>query len=76
MLHDDMQAGVASARDTREHPIDRLLHTHDDRHRPARQAQSNNYRTETTRMIQRQRVIRSFLTKPDETEVRSLASRV
>lgn len=53
-----------------EHPIDRVLTAYFDRNHQISRSQSNNYKSETRLLLQRQRVIRSFLHKAEETEVR------
>lgn len=72
MLQDDLRTPLAKKekRNLDDHPIDRILTAYFDHNNQIKQAQSNNnYKSETRHIIQRQRVIRSFLHRPDETEV-------
>ncbi|CAF1047212.1 unnamed protein product [Rotaria sp. Silwood1] len=74
MFHDDVQTQPTNnlKRNINEHPINRILTAYFNTNKQIRNSQSNtrsnNYKSETSRIIQRQRVIRSFLNKPDETE--------
>ncbi|CAF3666279.1 unnamed protein product [Rotaria socialis] len=74
MFHNDVQTQHINnwKRSTNDHPINRILTTyfHSDkqiRNSPS-MVRSNNHKSETNHILQRQRVIRSFLNKPDETE--------
>ena len=72
MLQDDLRTPLAKQekQNLDDHPIDRILTAYFDRNNQIKQSQSNNnYKSETRQIIQRQRVIRSFLHRPDETEV-------
>ena len=83
MFHDDVQTQFTTdnwKRNNNEHPIDRVLipyfNTNKQRKNLQSNIQSNNYKSETKRIIQRQRVIRSFLNKPDEIEVRKYRTKL
>jgi hypothetical protein len=69
MFHHDVQIYIGK-RNNHEHPMDRVLTGYLN---PVRNSHINTrihkYRSETNNIIQRQRVIRSFLNKPDENEV-------
>ncbi|CAF1296901.1 unnamed protein product [Rotaria magnacalcarata] len=74
MFHNDVQTQHINnwKRSTNDHPINRILTTyfHSDkqiRNSPS-MVRSNNHKSETNHILQRQRLIRSFLNKPDETE--------
>jgi hypothetical protein len=72
MFHDDVQTQLTNnnwKRNINGHPVDRILTAYFNPTNPIRHAQSNNYKSETKHIIPRQRVIRSFLNKPDEIEV-------
>lgn len=71
MFHDDLQIHPTNnwKRNTNEHPIDRILTGYSNPSHQIRNSQSKNYKSETKHIIQRQRVLRSFLNKPDEIEV-------
>jgi hypothetical protein len=75
MFHDDLQIQPANnwKRNTNEHPIDRILTGYVNTNHQIRNSQpntkSNTYKSETKHIIQRQRVIKSFLNKQDEIEV-------
>ncbi|CAF4328500.1 unnamed protein product [Rotaria sp. Silwood2] len=74
MFHNDVQTqpNNNSKRNTNEHPINRILTAYFNTNKQIGNSQSstrsNNYKSETSHIIQRQRVIRSFLNKTDETE--------
>lgn len=65
MFHNDLQT-IDWKRNINEHPIDRILTEYNQ----MKNTKSNNYKSETKYLIQRQRVIRSFLNKSDDFEVR------
>ncbi len=69
MFHNDLQT-LNWKRNTNEHPIDRILIGYINTNNQMRKTKSNTYKSETKHLIQRQRVIRSFLNKSDEFEVR------
>ncbi len=52
-----------------EHPIYRVLIGFNQMKKSQANSRSKNYRSEAKNIIQRQRVIRSFLNKPDDNEV-------
>ncbi|CAF0816007.1 unnamed protein product [Rotaria sordida] len=75
MFNNDVQTPSTNnwKRNNNEHPIDRILtayfHTNKQIRNSQSNTRSNNDKSETSHIMQRQRVIRSFLNKPDETEV-------
>ncbi|CAF0815988.1 unnamed protein product [Rotaria sordida] len=74
MFNNDVQTPSTNnwKRNNNEHPIDRILtayfHTNKQIRNSQSNTRSNNDKSETSHIMQRQRVIRSFLNKPDETE--------
>ena len=75
MFQHDAQTSIThnSKRETNEHLTDQKLTTHFDHSAPMRyprlNTRSNNYKSETNHILQRQRAINSFLNKPNEIEV-------
>ena len=69
MFHHDVQIHIGK-RNSHDHSMDRVLTRYLN---PVKSSQINTrvhrYKSETNNIIQRQRVIRSFLNKPDENEV-------
>ncbi|CAF0986211.1 unnamed protein product [Adineta steineri] len=74
MFHDEAQTQFTNnwKRNNNEHPIDRVFtadfNTNQQIRYPYSNTRSKNYKSETKHIIQRQRVIQSFLTKPDGIE--------
>ncbi len=72
MFHDDVQTQLTNnwKRNTDEHPIDRIFtsyfNANNQIRNPPSNTRSNSYKSETKNIIQRQRVLRSFLNKRDE----------
>ncbi|UJR27027.1 hypothetical protein I4U23_008331 [Adineta vaga] len=72
MFHDDIQTQLTHSikRNTNEHPIDRIYAEHYNVTHLMKNSSikipSDDYKSETKHIIQRQRVIRSFLNKSDE----------
>lgn len=68
MFHNDLQTQNWKP-NANEHPIDRILTEYFNTNNQMKNTKSNTYKSETKNIIQRQKVIRSFLNKPDEFEV-------
>lgn len=75
MFHNDVQTQLSN-KSINQHPIDRILkgylNTNNQMNKSQSNIRKNNYNSETKYIIQRQRVIRSFLNKSDENEVSRL----
>ncbi len=77
MFHNDVQTQLFNnwKRNTNEHPIDQILtgyfNTNNQMKNSPSNTRSNTYKSETKYIMQRQRVLRSFLNKQDEIEVGS-----
>ena len=75
MYHNDLQIHVSnnSKRNINEHPIDRILtgvfNTNNQMKNSQLNTKSNNYKSDTKFIIQRQRNLRAFLNKQDDFEV-------
>lgn len=75
MFHNDTQTQHTNnwKRVTNEHPINRILTSYFNTDKKTKNSnsnvQSNNQKSETNHIMQRQRVIRSFLNRSDESEV-------
>ncbi len=74
MFHNDVQTQLSNnwKRNTNEHPFDQILTGYSNHFNTSNQmknSQSNTKSNNQKYIIQRQKVIRSFLNKQDETEV-------
>jgi hypothetical protein len=74
MFHNDVQTQISNnwKRNTNEHPLDQILTGYSNHFNTSNQMknlQSNTKSNTHKYIIQRQKVIRSFLNKQDETEV-------